>query len=119
MDNRFKLATGRGRVEHYSGVFEVNGTSAVSDSVDSFGAGLEIERTGTGKITLTFPVFFDKVYGYRAELNLASATSVSFAQVDSFTANSSGKAVMVIGTYGTATAADFTGRISWSCDVRR
>jgi len=119
MDNRFKLATGRGRVEHYQGIFSVNGTGAVTNAVDTFGAGLTVARTATGKITLTFPVSFDKIYGYDAQLNLASATSVSFAQVDSFTGNSSGKAVAVIGTYGTASAADFTGTVCWSVDVRR
>lgn len=121
MDQRFKLATGRGRVEHYEGLFTTSTTDgyAISAAADTFGGSLTIARTAVGKITITFPVKVEKVFSYDAKLHLTSASNTKFAQVDSFTIDSSGKAVMVIGLYTTATATDLAGKVTWSCDVRR
>lgn len=116
----FKLRSGRGRIDHYQGIFNVNGTGAVTGVLDTTGVspGATAVRTGVGKITITFPRYYDKVYSYDAQLHMSGPNASNFAQIDSFTANSNGYAVMVIGTYGTSSAADFTGTVTWSIEVR-
>jgi hypothetical protein len=106
------------RILSFDGILSTNGAGAVTNALDTASAPT-VARTAVGKITVTFPNFYEKVYSYNADLFLA-APNGSIAQIDSFTLNSSGKAVMVIGTYTAAFAAtDTTGTVCWSAVVRK
>lgn len=114
----FKLSTGRGRIDQFDGYFFTDGAGAVSNDIDTVNK-VTVAKTGTGKYTVTFPYYLDKVYSYNAKLHATSADHASFAQVDSFVTNSGGKAVMTIGIYTTSSAANVTGCVTWECIVRR
>lgn len=114
----FRLSTGRGRVDQYDGYFFVDGGGNVISPVDT-STGVTVAKVATGKYTVTFPYYLDKVYSYAADLAATSPSNTTFAQVDSFVANQGGKAVMTIGTYSTSSAATVTGVITWSITVRR
>ena len=117
-NGEFRLKCGRGRIDQFDGYFFVDGGGTVNNAVDT-ATGVTALNTATGKFTVTFPYSFEKVYSYVAELNAISASNTNFAQVDSFNPNLNGKAVMVIGTYATASAANTTGSITWSVTARR
>lgn len=111
----------------YSGVFYPAGTGSITGESNT--AGATVARTNTGKITVTFPKFFQNIYGFHAQLHLATANA-SKAQIDSFSKGStSTKASMVIGTYGTQideghnsaaadVAANAENKVTWTVTVR-
>ena len=81
-----------------------------------------VSRSGTGKYTVTFPSKYGEKFGYSAQLHRGTADGY-YAQVDSLTLDSSGRAVMIIGTYqnaaGSYAAVDITDEpITWTATVR-
>ena len=115
---QFASKTNQRDINNFSGQFTASGSSAVASEANT--ARATVARTATGKYTVTFPIFYKDIYGYGASLKVATPAGVSI-QVDSITKNSSGKCVMVIGTYAVTSfaAADATGVICWFADVRR
>jgi hypothetical protein len=103
------------------GTFRTNNTSdptvkysSVSKTTIVYGA--------TGKYTITLPRKFSVQYGARAQLRMGTIAG-NYANVDSVTLDSSGKTVIVVGTYSDANAAaaiasDATNWVSWSIWVQ-
>lgn len=113
-----KLQCNERDVLEFRGILSTNGSGAVTGSANT--AQATVARTATGKITITFPTYYAKCFGYGAQLHLGTPNGY-YAQVDSVTLNSSGKCVMVIGTYKGSddSADDTTGTITWALAVRR
>lgn len=104
-----------------SGLFYPAGTGAITGQVNT--ANLKTAaRTATGKITLTFPCNFQKIYFASAKLNMGTPDG-TYAQIDSMV-QTSGLLVVVIGTYSAAhSAADVpavaTNFVAWELQVKR
>jgi len=114
---QFRLTSNRGQINLFAGICSTNGTGAVTNENNT--ARATVARTAVGKITVTFPIWYQTVYGYDTQYNQATPNGTC-AQVDSFTLNSSGYAVMVIGTYTSGNVAtDTTGTLTWEAHVRK